>query len=73
MFFENIGELIRYYRQYKGMTQKDVAKHIGVPYQTISRYERNLHKPRIKRYIQLIKYLDVPYTFATKFYAVPRY
>lgn len=35
---------IRDYREYMGLTQDEVAKHIGVHKQTVSKWERGKHK-----------------------------
>jgi len=37
-----IGEIIRKARLQRGLTQEEVAIHLGISYQSISKWERNL-------------------------------
>lgn len=41
-----IGEKIKAARQRVGMTQKELGDKLGIPYQSIGQWERNLRKPK---------------------------
>lgn len=57
----NLGQLIRHKRKQKNLTQTDVAKHIGVSTNTISKYERNIiDNIGREKIIALSKLLDIP-------------
>jgi transcriptional regulator with XRE-family HTH domain len=57
----NLGQLLRQKRKQKNMSQTDVAKHIGVSTNTISKYERNLiENMGREKAIALSKLLDIP-------------
>lgn len=45
-------------RQEKGLTQKDLADAIGIPYQNISDYERSVREPSLERAMQIATILE---------------
>ncbi len=57
----NLGQLIRQKRKQLNLTQTDVAKHIGVSTNTVSKYERNIIENMGRdKVIALSKLLDIP-------------
>lgn len=57
----NLGQLIRQKRKQKNLTQTDVAKHIGVSTNTVSKYERNIIENMGRdKVMALSKLLDIP-------------
>ncbi|MFV0516016.1 MAG: helix-turn-helix domain-containing protein [Aminipila sp.] len=54
-----IGNIIRYLRQEKGMTQKQVADRMNISDKTISKWERGLGCPDISLLAELCDLLDV--------------
>lgn len=57
----NLGQLIRTKRKEKGLTQGEVAAHIDVSTNTISKYERNIiSNMGREKVIGLSKLLDIP-------------
>lgn len=46
-------------RKEKGLSQIEVARHLGVPQNTISRWERGIHYPKKDRLIQLADFYGV--------------
>ncbi len=57
----NLGQLIRQKRKQRNLTQTDVAKHIGVSTNTVSKYERNIIENMGRdKIISLSKLLDIP-------------
>lgn len=63
-----IGQSIRFYREYNGMTLKEVSEKIHIPFQNIHRYEKGIYKPKRKRYIELVKAVHIPHEIASQFY-----
>lgn len=55
MFSENIKKL----RESEGLTQKDLAKKIGVTYQTIGHWETGRRKPTFDKLIKLSKIFEI--------------
>ena len=43
-----IGSLIRRLRREQGMTQQQLAKRLGIPYQSIGQWERGMRNPKIE-------------------------
>ena len=43
----NIGKNIKYLRQQQGLTQEQVAEHLGVTYQAVSKWENDTNTPDI--------------------------
>ena len=54
-----IGSRIRLYRENKKMTQKDIAKILGVEAATISKYESGLLEPKVESLIKLANIFEI--------------
>lgn len=63
-----IGESIRHYRLYNGLTLKTVAEAVNIPYQNVQRYEKDIYKPKRTRYIELVNAVGIPRRIAKQFY-----
>ena len=59
MNYEKIGEFIALKRKEKNLTQKDLAKKIGVTDKAVSRWERGIGCPDVSILEILSKELDV--------------
>lgn len=57
-----IGKIVRKWRNIRNVTQKELAKNIGVSYQQLQKYETGQNRLSIGRLIQISKNLDVPLT-----------
>lgn len=55
----NIDENIRRIRSAKGITQKDFAEQLDIPYQTYNNYERGFRTPSPETLLKIAKGLDV--------------
>ncbi len=55
------GDLLALYRGKAGLTQKELADRLGIQYQQVSAYERDLTFPRKGRLIQICEILNAPY------------
>lgn len=55
----NVGKRIKEFRRSKGMTQKDVGKHIGVRFQQIQKYESALNRVSAGKLFMIAKLLEV--------------
>lgn len=53
-----IGENIKAARLAAGMTQKELAEKIGVPYQSVQRWEKGIYKPGTGNLIKLATALE---------------
>lgn len=53
-----IGENIKIARLTAGMTQKELAEKIGVPYQSVQRWEKGIYKPNMDNLIKLSATLE---------------
>ena len=53
------GELLRKLRKEKGLTQEQLAEHIGVSRRTISRWETGNNMPDLSVLIELADFYDV--------------
>ena len=53
------GEKIKQFRKQAGLTQDKFANDVGVHYQTVSKWERNLVNPDISQYDVIVKTLNV--------------
>lgn len=53
------GECIRQAREKAHLTQAELARKLGVPYQSISQWERNIRKPKIQTLAKLSEALEV--------------
>ena len=54
-----VGERIKAARKKAGMTQKELADKLGIPYQGISQYERGIRNPKIDTLVKIADILDV--------------
>lgn len=52
------GELIKYFRQKRGLTQKELAEELGVPYQSIYQWESGRRIPKIDTVAKIASVLD---------------
>lgn len=59
-FMEETGELIRFFREKKQMTQEDLAGKLGTDRNVISSYELGKKEPSAIRFMTIAKELDVP-------------
>ncbi len=55
------GDILALYRGKAGLTQKELADRLGIQYQQVSAYERDLTFPRKGRLIQICEILNAPY------------
>ncbi len=56
------GDLLAFQRDKAGLTQKDLADRLGIQYQQVSSYERDLTFPRKGRLIQMCEILNASYS-----------
>ena len=54
-----VGERIKAARKKAGMTQKELADKLGIPYQGISQYERGIRNPKIATVKKIAEALQV--------------
>lgn len=54
-----IGSNIKYLRQQNNITQDQLAEHLGVSYQAVSKWETNVNAPDISMLPKLAKYFSV--------------
>ena len=54
-----VGECIKAARKKAGMTQKELADKLGIPYQGISQYERGIRNPKIATVKKIAEALQV--------------
>lgn len=66
---EVIGITIKYLRNRKGITQKEVAQKIGIAQQTYAGYESGKHEPSIEIMIRLADFYEISMDYITcRFY-----
>lgn len=53
------GELIRNARQKAGITQAELARKLGISYQSIGQWERNIRKPKPESLLKLAQALEI--------------
>lgn len=58
--FDKIPSILKTRRRYIGMTQKEVAEFLDIPYQDYQKYEYGLHVPKRERYRELCHILEIP-------------
>lgn len=54
-----IGSKIKEFRKAKGITQKEMAKRLNIPYSTYSNYENNNREPNITQIEAIAKELEI--------------
>jgi transcriptional regulator with XRE-family HTH domain len=64
--YRQIGEKIRKLRLTKGLSQKDLAKYVGVTYQQIQNYEKGKSKIPVDRLIRIAEALEVSLDYFLK-------
>ena len=58
-----VGERLRFGRNMRGISQRNVGKAIGVTFQQVQKYERGVNSIRPSRLLELADLLKVPITF----------
>lgn len=56
-----VGERIKAARKKRGMSQKELADKLGIPYQGISQYERGVRNPKAATLFRIAEILEVSY------------
>ena len=56
-----IGEKIKELRIEKGLSQADLAKHIGVSQKAIDFWERSINEPKSSYVIALVEFFEISY------------
>jgi transcriptional regulator with XRE-family HTH domain len=64
--YRQIGEKIRKLRLTKGISQKELASHVGVTYQQIQNYEKGKSKIPVDRLIKIAEALEVSLDYFLK-------
>ena len=67
----NFSENLRKIRKERGLSQKELAERIGIPFQTINRYENTNILPNIANIISIAKILKVSIDELVGYKAVP--
>lgn len=62
MNFEYLSENIKYYRDYHGLSQKDLAHYSGLHYVTISKYENGKMRPGLEQLQKLADAMNLTVT-----------
>jgi len=52
---------LRYWRQYRGYSQRQLGKFVGITGNAVSQYERGVAKPRVQICRSLAQVLDVEF------------
>ena len=60
--FAHIPKILKHQRAYEGLTQKDVAEQLGIPYQDYQKYEYGESIPGKERFRDLCTILKLPIT-----------
>ncbi|MCL2195398.1 MAG: helix-turn-helix domain-containing protein [Oscillospiraceae bacterium] len=55
----NIGENIKQLRAEKGATQEQLAEHLGITYQSVSKWENNITAPDLQLIPSIAEYFGV--------------
>lgn len=55
-----IGNVLRRLRKEKGLPLRAVGENVGIPFNTLSAYERNIVQPTIENCYKLSKFFEVP-------------
>ncbi len=59
----NIGKNIKALRREKGVTQEQLASHLGITYQAVSKWENNANTPDIAMLPDIADYFGVTIDF----------
>lgn len=58
-----VGERIKLARKKAGMTQADLAQKLGIPFQGVSQWERDIRNPKIETLRRIAEALNCPLVF----------
>ena len=56
---KNLPWNLKHAREMKGLTQKDMSEHLGIPYQDYQKYEYGLIFPKMKRFKEINEKLNL--------------
>ena len=56
-----VGEIIKFYRIKKGVTQQELGEYCGTSRNYVSTLERCKHDPKSSFLLKCIEYLDIPF------------
>ena len=59
---KSIGQIIRQVRTARGMTQMELSELVGISYQQIQKYEKDLGRISVERLMQIAEALNLPVT-----------
>lgn len=62
MNLERVSENIKYFREYHGLSQKDLAHYSGLHYVTISKYENKKMQPGLEQLQKLAEAMNLTVT-----------
>lgn len=54
-----LGDVVKTYREARGISQNDLAKRAQISQGTLSRIESNIQKPSMRSLIRIAKFLDI--------------
>jgi transcriptional regulator with XRE-family HTH domain len=57
--FQLIGNYLKYNRVIRGITQKEMANCIGIPYQDYQKYEYGIVIPKVNRFCEICNALGI--------------
>jgi transcriptional regulator with XRE-family HTH domain len=57
---KSLGDIIRYYRKLKDLSQGDLGEMVNLSYQAIQKLEYNKSKPKIDNIVKISKALELP-------------
>ena len=57
---ESMGQIIRRLRKNADLTQEELAEHLGVTYQAVSRWENDTGMPDVSQIVPLANIFDIP-------------
>ncbi len=59
----HVGQRVRMRRLFKGMSQSDLARALGLTFQQVQKYERGMNRVSASRLYDLSRVLEVPVSF----------
>jgi transcriptional regulator with XRE-family HTH domain len=62
-----LGLAIRSWRKCQDLTQTEVAKHLGISKQLLSRYEKGVQLPSLQKTLEMAKILEAPVALWLKY------